>query len=292
MKPQTAKPDPDELWTIQRMIRWATDYFAAKDVPSPRLSIEWLLADLLRMKRLELYTRFDRPLSLSELDTLRSWVKRRAAHEPLQYITGSTDFYHARIHVNPSVLIPRPETEELVTLILDSVTDAGPKQVLDIGTGSGCIAIALKMERPNWDVTAIDISEVAIATARANAELNKADIHFMKADFLTGDGMPEGPFDLIVSNPPYIRKGEAAEMDKQVLDHEPHLALFCENVSVVYTKLTDFSAQNLQPKGTLWMELNESYDPLGHGILPAGTQGEVLRDSGGKNRFLRMWITC
>ncbi len=274
------------------MIRWATDYFTSKGIPSPRLSIEWLLADLLRMKRLELYTRFDRPLSQSELGTLRSWVKRRAAHEPLQYITGSTDFYHARIQVNPSVLIPRPETEELVTLILESVAEDGPKRVLDIGTGSGCIAIALKMERPEWEVIAIDLSEDALATARTNAELNKVDIQFLKADFLTGKGMPEGPFDLILSNPPYIRKDEASEMDKQVLEHEPHLALFCEDVSDVYAKLASFSAQNLQRKGALWVELNEGYDPSQHGLMPAGTDSVVIRDSSDKNRFLRMWIIC
>ncbi len=292
MKLQTAKPDPDELWTIQRMIRWATDYFTSRGVPSPRLSIEWLLADLLRMKRLELYTRFDRPLSQSELGMLRSWVKRRAAHEPLQYITGSTDFYHARIQVNPSVLIPRPETEELVTLVLESVMDDRPKRVLDIGTGSGCIAIALKMERPEWDVTAIDLSEDALATARTNAELNKVDIRFLKADFLTGNGMPQGPFDLIVSNPPYIRKEEAKDMDKQVLEHEPHMALFCEDVTDVYAKLASFSAGNLQPEGALWVELNEEYDPSQNGLMPVGTGSAVIRDSADKNRFLRMWIIC
>lgn len=292
MKPQTAKPDPDELWTIQRMIRWATDYFTSRGVSTPRLSIEWLLADLLRMKRLELYTRFDRPLSQSELATLRLWVKRRAAHEPLQYITGSTDFYHARIQVNPSVLIPRPETEELMTLILESVSADRPMRVLDIGTGSGCIAIALKMERPEWEITAVDLSEDALATARENAELNHVAIRFAKADFLTGKGMPNEPFDLIVSNPPYIRKEEALEMDKQVLDHEPHLALFCDDVADVYSQLASFSARNLQPEGALWVELNEGYDPSQNGILPPGTDSVLVRDSAGKNRFLKMWIIC
>ena len=274
------------------MIRWATDYFTTKGVPSPRLSIEWLLAEVLRMKRLELYTRFDRPLSQSELDTLRTWVKRRAAHEPLQYITGSTDFVYARILVNPSVLIPRPETEELVALVLASAEDGEPKRVLDIGTGSGCIAIALKMEQPEWTVMGVDISDEALATARTNAELNKVDIQFLKADFLSGNGMPEGPFDLIVSNPPYIRKDEASEMDKQVLDHEPHLALFCDDVSDLYSQLASFSARNLQPEGALWVELNEGYDPSQNGILPPGTDSVLVRDTAGKNRFLKMWINC
>lgn len=147
-------------WTVLSMLEWATDYFEQKDIPDPRHSIEWLLAETLGIKRLDLYLKYDRPLSPDELDQLRPMVKRRAEHEPLQYIIGYTDFMNARISVDKSVLIPRIETEQLVEIILDqqSGTENKNLSVLDIGTGSGCIPIALKMECPDWKLSGIDIS--------------------------------------------------------------------------------------------------------------------------------------
>ncbi len=274
------------------MLTWGTAYFSERDVDSPRLSMEWLLADALHVKRLDLYVQFDRPLSSSDLTILRPWVKRRAAHEPLQYITGTTDFHKIRVNVNPSVLIPRPETEELVELILSEHAEDMRLRVLDIGTGSGCIAIALKKARPNWEIMAIDISEEALATARFNADMNNADIGFGKADFLTGEGMPVGPFDLIVSNPPYIHQEEAELMHKQVLDYEPHVALFCEAVNLTYGRLAEIARADLHPHGALWVELNEHRSGFEEGGFPASMEGRFFRDSAGKTRFLKMWITC
>ena len=131
------------------MLEWATGYFRQKEVESPRLSIEWLLAHILDIKRLDLYLSYNRPLSPDELERLRPLVKRRAEHEPLQYITGSTEFLHTRIEVNNSVLIPRPETEQLTENILSAHPNEPPLKVLDVGTGSGCIAIALAFSRPS-----------------------------------------------------------------------------------------------------------------------------------------------
>lgn len=292
MKPQTSKPVPDEVWTIQRMLAWGTTFFTEKHVDSPRTSMEWLLSDALGLKRLDLYVQFDRPLSSAELDRLRPWVKRRAAHEPLQYITGMADFHRIRVKVDRSVLIPRPETEELVELILAEHPSGSTKRVLDIGTGSGCIAIALKAARPEWTVEAVDLSEEALVTAAANAELNQVDIRFGKADFLTGEGLPAGPYDLIVSNPPYIHKEEAALMHKQVLDYEPHLALFCEHTDLVYGRLASYAREAMHPQGALWVELNESRSGFESGGFPVGMEGVASADSAGKNRFLKMWITC
>jgi release factor glutamine methyltransferase len=254
--------------------------------------MEWLLSDALGLKRLDLYVQFDRPLSTSELDRLRPWVKRRAAHEPLQYITGKADFHKIKVMVDRSVLIPRPETEELVELILEANPPGTVRRVLDIGTGSGCIAIALKAARPEWTLHAVDVSPEALATAQRNAAMNGVEIGVGLADFLTGDGMPEGPFDLIVSNPPYIHKEEAEQMDRQVLDYEPHLALFCEHTDQVYGRLASYAREAMHPQGALWVELNEGRSGFESGGYPDGMEGATRTDSAGKTRFLRMWITC
>lgn len=292
MKPQTSKPDPDNLWTIQRMLGWGTSFFTEKGVDSPRLSMEWLLSDALGLKRLDLYVQFDRPLSSAELDRLRPWVKRRAAHEPLQYITGTAEFHKIKVQVDRSVLIPRPETEELVELILEANPAGSVRRVLDIGTGSGCIAIALKTARPEWTVDAVDLSPDALSTAQRNAAMNGVEIGFGLADFLTGRGMPDGPFDLIVSNPPYIHKEEAEQMHRQVLDYEPHLALFCEHTDQVYGRLARYAREKLHPQGALWVELNESRSGFESGAIPDGMERLTMADSAGKTRFAKLWITC
>ena len=274
------------------MLGWGTTFFTEKGVDSPRLSMEWLLSDALGLKRLDLYVQFDRPLSSAELDRLRPWVKRRAAHEPLQYITGMADFHKIRVHVDRSVLIPRPETEELVEILLEDHPSGRPLRVLDIGTGSGCIAIALKKARPEWTVEAVDLSEAALATARRNADMNGLDIGFSQADFLTGEGMPKGPYDLIVSNPPYIHNEEAEQMHRQVLDYEPHLALFCDDTDQVYGRLARYAREELYPQGALWVELNENRSGFETTAIPEGMERLTRTDTAGKTRFAKLWITC
>lgn len=274
------------------MIRWATVYFEERGVPSPRLSIEWLLAELLGVKRLMLYVMHDRPLGGAELVTLRDWVKRRARHEPLQHITGRTDFMHAVIHVNRDVLIPRPETEELVEHILQEQPAGSRRRVIDLGTGSGCIAIALKMARPEWDVAGVDVSEGALDVARRNALANGVSIDWIRADFSQEDSLPDGPYDLVVSNPPYIRPSERHDLDRQVADYEPALALFHEDPPALYSRLAVWSARHLTPEGTFWAELNEAIDPTEALDPLAGIGFRIMTDSAGKNRFLKVWTTC
>ncbi len=278
----------DQDWTVVRMLNWATDYFREKSIPSPRLSIEWLLAEVLGIRRLDLYMQYDRPLTQQELDSLRPLVKRRASHEPLQYITGYTDFYNCRIGVKPGVLIPRPETEQLTEHILREHPQHDLK-VLDVGTGSGCIAIALKYERPGWEITGMDNSPEAIETARSNANLNGVELNWIKADFTEPETWNQLPaFDIIVSNPPYIPEDEYRELDPQVREYEPRPALYSDKVEQTYSHISELGKKLLKPQGTLYAELNSRYHTS---ILPLfnddGREAEIIHDYENAPRFLR-----
>lgn len=269
------------------MLEWGTDYFKSREVPDPRHSIEWLLAEVLDTKRLDLYLRYDRPLSESELEELRPLVKRRASHEPLQYITGYTDFMNVRISVSPEVLIPRIETEQLVEIILDREPDGTSLRILDIGTGSGCIAIALKKERPEWEIQALDLSDEALELARRNARENETDITFLEGDLFEWDKADlEPPYDLIVSNPPYVLPEEKGTLEQQVVSHEPELALFCENLGEMYGAIRDCASRRLTENGRLYLEIHENH-PQEVGELFEGEEweAELLRDYEKKYRF-------
>lgn len=180
--------------------------------------------------------------------------------KPLQYITGETEFYGMKFFVNESVLIPRPETEELVEWILNDVKNAELK-IIDIGTGSGCIPIVLKKNLPNASVWAMDFSEKAIETAQINADYHQTDIQFIQNDFLTMDFKELPEFDIIVSNPPYIGETEKNAMDKNVVQFEPHSALFVsdENPLIFYERIIDFAKQKLKPNGKIYVEINQNF---------------------------------
>jgi len=247
-------------WTVLSMLEWATDFFKEKSIPDPRHSIEWLLAETLEIKRLDLYLKYDRPLSKQELNTLRPMVKRRASHEPLQYIIGFSDFMNARISVNEHVLIPRIETEQLVEIILNDHADDTEHSLLDLGTGSGCIPIAIKMEQPNWQVSGIDISKDALNVAQKNATKNEVDVSFSEGDILAPETIhSDQPLDIIVSNPPYVKPDEKEMLQSQVKEYEPHLALFCDDMHQMYGNIITIAQQNLSPDGMLYMEIHESY---------------------------------
>jgi len=271
------------------MLEWATDFFKEKEIPDPRHSIEWLLADTLDIKRLDLYLKFDRPLSSSELDTLRPLVKRRAQHEPLQYIVGFTDFMNARISVNEHVLIPRLETEQLVEIILDDYSHDDSLSVLDLGTGSGCIPIALKMERTNWMLRGIDISEEALNLARENADQNEVDVSFDKGDIFSPESITgDSPWDIIVSNPPYIKPEEKEILEPQVREYEPSEALFVENLESMYRHIIQFADKNLTAEGTLYLELHEKYSDEILALFEANSwSATVQNDYDQKPRFIR-----
>lgn len=278
----------NDLWTVLRMLEWATDYFNEKGIPDPRHSIEWLLAEVLNCKRLDLYIKYERPLSPSELDKIRPLIKRRAEHEPLQYITGSTNFMGCHISVNPAVLIPRIETEQLVELLLESTSQLKDTSVnlLDIGSGSGCIPIAVKKFRPSWNCFGIDISDEALAIARKNAEANDLAVQFSKGDLFSLDKLdkPESGWDIIISNPPYININEKPMLEKQVFDYEPGLALFVDEPMDIYRPIISYAHHQ---NASLFLELN---DKLADQILDISTPffpGAKLLDDLDKNpRFL------
>jgi len=192
--------------------------------------------------------------------------------EPIQYILGHTEFYGLPFIVNPSVLIPRPETEELVEWVISSVDSLqlAVGNILDIGTGSGCIAISLKKNLPAFNVTAIDISDDALKTAGENARLNNVSVDFIKADILSAEKpfafhlLPftlKSPFTSIISNPPYVTLHDKTQMHQNVTDFEPHNALFVpeDDPLIFYKAIADFAIENLVPGGLLFFEINESY---------------------------------
>lgn len=220
-----------------------------------------ILEDKHQLKRIDLALQPDLVFSAAELSVWHSFVDELQKEIPIQYLLGKTSFYGLDFEVNENVLIPRPETEELVEWIIQSQkSEVGSQKlsVLDIGTGSGCIAISLAKNLSNAAVFAIDVSERALATAQKNAELNKVNVTFVHQNILETLNL-EQSFDIIVSNPPYVRNLEKEEIKKNVLEHEPHLALFVEddNALVFYRKIAELAQQHLSPNGQLYFEINQ-----------------------------------
>ncbi|TVR15803.1 MAG: peptide chain release factor N(5)-glutamine methyltransferase [Balneolaceae bacterium] len=277
------------VWTVLSLLEWATSYFASKNIPDPRLSIEWILAEALHCKRLDLYLQFDRPLSGDELNAIRPMVKRRAEFEPLQYITGSAQFFNTEINVTRDVLIPRIETEQLVDLILSDFADKKnqPVRLLDIGTGSGCIPIAINKEFPEWHCFGLDVSQPAIDLAKHNAELNRVGVTFFSADLLYLDQsteLKEMDFDVIVSNPPYIKPEEKVEMNAQVLNYEPELALFHNNPLQIYECIIEYASKM---NASLYLECNDKTAADVKKVAAAFyNQTTLIKDLDGNSRFV------
>jgi len=228
-------------------------------------------------------------LSESELLTHRSYVKRLLTNEPVQHIIGETEFYGLPFFVNQDVLIPRPETEELIDLILTS-TKNSDLNILDIGTGTGCIPITLKSNLPLTKVTAIDISEKALDTATKNATLNKVDIQFIQKDILTEDLNDLHLFDIIISNPPYVLESDKLKMSKNVLDFDPALALFVEDTNplLFYKRITKLATNKLTPNGQLFFEIHENFGKETEQLLiDSGFIGtRIIKDMQGKDRIV------
>ena len=214
-----------------------------------------------QMKRIDLALNSDLSFSDTEIQYWNSILDELKKEIPIQYLLGKTSFYGLEFEVNENVLIPRPETEELVEWIVESQKSKAKSQkskILDIGTGSGCIAISLAKNIPNATVFAIDISEKALATAKKNAEINGVNVVFIEKNILKTEDL-EQYFDIIVSNPPYVRELEKQEIRKNVLDNEPHLALFVEDndALIFYRKIAELAQKNLTQNGQLFFEINQ-----------------------------------
>jgi len=208
--------------TLAEVLRGATDYLAARGIENPRRDSELLLARSLGLSRIELYTQHDRPLTDDERAAARELVQRRGKREPLAYVLGDWDFRRLTLKTDARALVPRPETEIVVERCLELLDGIESPRVVDVGTGSGAIALAIAQERPGARVHATDISAGALALAAENAAANGLDVDLREGDLLAG---LEGPFDLVVSNPPYVEPGELDALEPEVRDWEPRGAL-------------------------------------------------------------------
>ena len=212
------------IWTIGKILKWSEQYFAERGIDTPRLDAEVLLSHVLRVKRIQLYLRFEQPLDPPELAAYREIVKRRAAHEPVAYIVGEKDFMMLPFRITPAVLVPQPDTETLVGAVMDRLKGEEGERVADIGTGSGAIALALLHYMPALRAAAVDISANALAVAEDNAAALglKDRVVFHEGDL--GAPLWRETFDAVVSNPPYIARGEFGNLPLEVLA-EPRIAI-------------------------------------------------------------------
>jgi release factor glutamine methyltransferase len=273
-----------EAWTPLRLLGWTQGFFAQKQVDAPRLTAELLLAHALGCERVRLYLDFDKPLGEPELTRYRELVRRRAEGEPTAYLTGVREFHGRPFAVDARVLIPRPETELVLEAALAALPEGGA--ALDLGTGSGALAVSLALARPGARVSAVDCSAQALAVARANAAALGARVELLEGDLFAP--LPPGArFDLIVSNPPYLPSGELAGLQREVR-REPALALDGgPDGLAVLRRIVAGAPRWLAPGGTLVLEMHESHlTALPALCLAAGfPAAEARRDLAGLPRL-------
>lgn len=287
---------PSEPWTIGRLLAWTTDYLKQTGAASPRLDAEILLATAADCERIQLYTSFNELASEEVRTAFRELVRRRAEGTPVAYLVGHREFYSRSFRVTPDVLIPRPETEHLVIEALDLIKarpDAAPLDVVDVGTGSGAIAICLALEAPHARVHAVDISPAAVEVARKNAADHGVDgrLSLAVGDLLS-EFAPEPLLDLVVSNPPYVSDAELAEAAREVRDHEPHLALRGGPTGVeVIARLIPQAALRLRPGGWLILEISPTIESRVRELITANgpfAEPKLTKDLAGHPRILRV----
>jgi len=251
-----------------------------------------LLEDVKGLSKADVNSRINEELSDSEWKKLFSYLEELMLGKPVQYVLGYAWFSGMKFLVNENVLIPRPETEELCEWILSDADVGKENSILDIGTGSGCIAITLKKNWPQAKVSALDISDEALKIAKQNAASNQTDIDFLKGDILLKQSfaLNKTKFDIIVSNPPYVRKEEMNTMNNSVKDFEPHLALFVEGEDplIFYSSIADFAKQHLNANGKLYFEINQE---MGAGVVKlleekGFSKVELRKDLSGNERLV------
>lgn len=242
-----------------------------------------------KINRLNLALNPELEIDKSHIEKLESALARLKNHEPIQHIIGETEFFGLTFKVDKNVLVPRPETEELVEWILEEFFEEESGRILDIGTGSGCIAISLAKNLPEAQISAIDISEAALVMAKTNAEINNVDINFIQEDILKTEAL-KGNWDVIVSNPPYVRELEKKEMHRNVLEYDPPTALYVkdENPLIFYEKITKLAKSSLNPSGKLYFEINQYLAEETEKMMQKyGFSTELRKDLFGNFRMLK-----
>lgn len=254
--------------------------------PNERKAIAfWLLEHYLKLSRTDVLVNKEIPKDQTDWESI---ITRLNANEPIQHVLGETTFFGRRFIVSSDVLIPRPETEELVQLIIRDLKKRQTSRLLDIGTGSGCLAVSLAAACSAAEVFAMDISDQALKVAAQNAQLNKAEITFIQQDILNPS--VQLSVDIIVSNPPYVMDQEAATMQANVMEYEPHIALFVpdENPLIFYEAIGEYASKNLSSDGSLYLEINENLgDETRECIERYGFENiQIIKDINGKQRFI------
>ena len=280
--------------TVREILGKTAKYFGQKDLQNPRLDAELLLGHVLELTRVELYLDHDRPLRDADLDALRELVRRRAAGEPVQYLTGETEFYSLGFKITPAALIPRPETEILVQAVLERLISwASIPRVVDVGTGSGIIAITLALHLPRAQVWAVDRSRDALQLARENARRHAVEdrIHFSQGDLLQPLDEKEGSFAAVVSNPPYLRTSELDDLPREIRQHEPIMALDggADGFAII-RRLISQSPRFLARDGFLALEIGAGQGPEIDQLLKETTVFDQVETIPDYNRIQRVML--
>jgi len=290
-------PETDGTWTVRRLLEWTTPFFTRKGVDSPRLSAELLLAHVLAVPRIRLYTDYERPLDAKQLSAYRELVRRAAEEEPVAYLTGRAHFFNLEFNVTRDVLIPRPDTETLVENVIQLIrheAELANGRILDLCTGSGCIAAAIAHNIKNAVVVATDVSPAAVAIARENLErlglgsrvvVEEGDL-FAPLQRL----VDRQPFHLLVANPPYIPSGQIAKLDRSVREYEPLSALDGGiDGMAIHRRILAESPPHLFPGAHIFLEIAFDQADLARQIAmehTAFTDVRIFKDQAGNNRVL------
>ncbi len=273
-------------WTIRKLVVWTTAYFYEKGIEQPRLEAEVLLAHVLGHDRVYIYTNYDAPTRQDERNVFRQYIKRRVSGEPLAYITGSREFMSLNFRVSPAVLIPRPDTEVLVEAVIDRARNQEGIRILDVGTGSGAIAVSLAYYLPQAQLYATDISQDALDIARCNANKHRVTVNFYQGDLLEPLHNHD-PFDYIVANLPYVTKEEYMQLDDGVRNFEPRQALLApEDGLDIYRRLLLQAPKHLNPQGCLVFEIGSGQGKAACEMCAEMYQVELLPDLGGRDRVI------
>jgi len=279
------------MLTVLESLKLSAEYLEKKNIEAPRINAELLLAHVLKCKRLDLYLSFERPLSDEEKNAYRELLKRRGMYEPLQYITGMVEFFGLNIKVNPSVLIPRPETELLVEEVINSSDKEASLNILDIGTGSGSIVVALAKNLSKSQITGVDISEEALSVAKENAVLNEVstNISFIKKDILN-DFIFNEKFDVVVSNPPYVSGVDFEELRPELRLHEPRISLTDQSDGYTFYRKISATAHNyLKTGGKIFFEIGMGQSAVIKKLLEDNgfNQIEIIKDYAKIDRVIK-----